>query len=480
MGTSLIPKCTTLIFDIGDVLFTWSPHTPTSITPGILRGIISSPTWAQYECGKLSQQECYDLVATEYAVDVEQIKSAFQHAQESLHPDDDFISFLRTLKSDANDNLRFFAMSNISRPDYEVLKKKPADWSIFEEVFTSAAVGMRKPDLCFYKHVLASTGSDPQSTVFVDDKPENVLSARSLGMHGIVFDNPETVRVTLRALIGDPIRRGRDYLDANAGQLDSVTNTGLVIGENFAQLLIFEVTNQRNLSNFVGHPQDGKWNFFRDTPTLTTAEFPFDFDTTSIGLTALGHDREVVHSVMNEMLQYRNEDGIIQTYFDHKRRRMDPVVCINVLSLFYSYDRGTELAATQRWVFDVLKHRAYLDGTRYYETAESFLYFLGRLLKMTANGDVHRLFPSLLKERLQERIGAPGDALALAMRIVACATVGIRDEIDLRRLLAMQHEDGSWGPGGVYKYGSSGISIGNRGLATALALEAIQAVESRE
>ena len=55
-----------------------------------------------------------------------------------------------------------------------------------------------------------------------------------------------------------------------------------------------------------------------------------------------------------------------QTYFDPQRPRFDPVVCVNVLSLFYSYGRGHELEKTLRWVYDVLLHRAYTDGSRYY------------------------------------------------------------------------------------------------------------------
>lgn len=75
---------------------------------------------------------------------------------------------------------------------------------------------------------------------------------------------------------------------------------------------------------------------------------------------------------------------------------------------------------------------------------------------------------------MQERIGAAGDALALAMRILVCNFVGIRDEIDLRTLLSMQCIDGGWEAGWMYHYPTSGVSIGNRGLTTALAIKAIE------
>ena len=130
---------------------------------------------------------------------------------------------------------------------------------------------------------------------------------------------------------------------------------------------------------------------------------------------------------------------------------MDPVVCVNVLNLFYSYGRGEELVPTQNWIFDVLKHKAYLEGTRYYKSPDAFLYFLTRLVLTADGGDFASYIRSLLEERIRERMGTPGDVLSLAMRVIACARVGITDTVDLQMLLHLQHEDGSWGPGELCK-----------------------------
>jgi hypothetical protein len=148
-----------------------------------------------------------------------------------------------------------------------------------------------------------------------------------------------------------------------------------------------------------------------------------------------------------------------------------------VLSLFYSRGRGHELASTFEWVLGVLEHRAYLEGTRYYETAECFLFFSARLLHQVGDEALHAKLAQLLRERVLEREGCcEGDALALAMRVIVGAAVGLRLERDLAALLPLQYEDGGWGPSWIYKYGSSGIKIGNRGLTTALALNAIAAL----
>ncbi|RXW24997.1 hypothetical protein EST38_g879 [Candolleomyces aberdarensis] len=473
-------KYTSIIFDLGDVLFQWSADTKTSVSPKLLRSILSSPTWYEYERGRLSEQECYDRVGQDFDIVPSEIRKALDQARDSLVASHGLIQLIRELKEESKGALRVYAMSNISLPDWEVLKTKPADWSIFDQIFTSGAAGERKPNLGFYRHVISATGVDPRTTIFVDDKHENVLSARSCGLHGIVFDNEDAVRRALRNLIGDPIARGKSYLQANAKNLHSVTaNTekqpAIILHENFAQLLILEATNDRDLVNLVEHER--AWNFFHHGKgVLTTEQFPFDVDTTSVAYTVLKSDKALANSVMDDMLQYVDKDGIMQTYFDHTRPRFDPVVCANALTLFYMYGRGGELSKTLQWVYEVLLNRAYVDGTRYYRHPECFLYCISRLLAASGDPDLHAQLKPLLKTRVQECIGAEGDALQLAMRIIVCEFVGIRDEIDLRALLPLQCEDGSWEIGWVYNYGTTGLLIGNKGLTTALAVKAVESL----
>lgn len=93
---------------------------------------------------------------------------------------------------------------------------------------------------------------------------------------------------------------------------------------------------------------------------------------------------------------------------------------------------------------------------------------------MSVSLPVRRRFASLFSRRLSALFGAEGDALALAMRVIAAATVDLCPRRDYERLLGMQEADGSWPTGWMYKYGSSGVLIGNKGLTTALAGEAVK------
>lgn len=164
-----------------------------------------------------------------------------------------------------------------------------------------------------------------------------------------------------------------------------------------------------------------------------------------------------------------------QVYFDKNRDRVDPAVCLNVIRLFYHCGHGNDarLQPTKDWVCDVLYHKAYLHGTRYYHTPEAFLYFFTRLIAENPKSDISRVGP-LLKERLVQRVNCDADALALAMRVLACQLLGINNSSDLQRLLEMQVEDGSFEIGWLCRYGKTQIKIGNRALTTALAVAALK------
>ncbi|KAH0830332.1 HAD-like protein [Lanmaoa asiatica] len=451
-----------VVFDLGDVLFTWSADTSTSISPETLHSILRSATWFEYEKGNLDEEEAYRLVAAEFSLDASEVSSAFRAARDTIQTDPSMVNFLHKLRLGENSDIRLFAMSNISAPDWEVLRHKvrPEDWALFERVFTSAAVRERKPNLGYFRHVLESTGINPRRTMFVDDKLENVVSARSLGFQGIIFTSFDEVARELMALVRNPIVDGERYLRKHTKEMKSVANTGVVIEENSGQLLILEATGDPSLVEHIKYPRLS--NFFKSRAVLTTASYPCDLDTTSIACTVSSHlSYQVKNDIMNEMLTFKNEDGIIQTYFDITRPRIDPI-----------------LRETFNWVYEVLKNRAYTNRTLYYYGSDSFLYFLSHLLSVSIYA--RQRIGQLFAKRVAERFGAEGDALALAMRIHAAAVVDLCDSRDYERLARMQEVDGSWPMGWMYRYGARGILIGNKGLTTAFAVSAMRSYQELE
>ena len=156
-----------LIFDIDNIL---PGHNP-NILPNILKELLSSQTWFEYE--RLGQA---------FSLTPEQIGSTLDQVRDSRQLNETLVSAIRELKALAYGELRIVAMSSISSPDYEALRANQADWKIFDEVFTSCSEGERRPHFRFYRKVIAKAGIDPQMTIFVDDQVENVLTARSMAL----------------------------------------------------------------------------------------------------------------------------------------------------------------------------------------------------------------------------------------------------------------------------------------------------------
>ena len=229
-----------VIFDLGDVLFTWSATTTTTIPSRKLREILSTPTWHSYERGEITRDTCYELSAQQFSLQASEIAEAFSQARESLQGHHAIIKFIHGLKNDPS--IQLYAMSNIGKEDFEDLESK-MDWSLFDQVFTSAAAGTRKPEIDFYRYVLDEISLDGNQVFFTDDKEENVHAARALGIRGVVFE--QSTLQGLHEIFESPVGKGWRYLFQHGSHCDSVTSCGVSFRDNFAKLLIMDILDDR-------------------------------------------------------------------------------------------------------------------------------------------------------------------------------------------------------------------------------------------
>ncbi|KAE8151797.1 HAD-like protein [Aspergillus avenaceus] len=466
------PSSTTVLVDLGGIFMYPQLETElkTTLTSITLRRIMSSATWMSYEAGKLSESECFHQLSDQYGFEVNDLLETIQCFRATISYNKDLASAFQELK-EASD-AKFVLVSNISDPDYLALRQRWDDgfWSIFDHVFTSSMLGVRKPSLRFYRQVLRATRTVPQRAFIIDDRPENVLAALSLGMHGTFCT--KNIPRTLTNLLGDPVQRGLAFLQRNVGQIFTTTQHGETIEEIYAPLLILEVLKDRNLVNIEPPPR--LWNFFSGTPKYTSSVYPEDLDTTSLALATVPYEKATIHSILDEMLDYVDEDGMVQAYFDKSRPRVDAVISLNVLTIFYKHDRGYELPETLDWIHNILLNRAYMNGTRYYPTAEWFLYYMTRLLHGSNDPALAERLEAPLRIRVTERIGVNGDAFCLGMRILACDYLGIENSLDRETLAGMQWEDGGWEPSCMYLFPGEKREVGHRGATTAFAVKALE------
>lgn len=237
------PTKTTILVDLGGILVHPPVEHQLQTTEGVsvsLGRVLSSTPWMNYEIGKIDENECFAQVAALYGFEVDTLKALVFRLRESLSYDEEMVSVFRDIKRTSGVTIAL--VSNISEPEYHALRRRWDDsfWSTFDHIFTSWKLGIRKPSPRFYQHVLHATRAAAWKTLFIDDQPENVLTAMSLGMRGIVGTTDLSRQLT--NFVGDPVERGRIFLQQNSGKLYStIAGSDDYIDENYAQLLILEV-----------------------------------------------------------------------------------------------------------------------------------------------------------------------------------------------------------------------------------------------
>jgi HAD superfamily hydrolase (TIGR01509 family) len=286
MATTKLQRQRTLILDVGDVLCHWSTDNLTSISPQNLLAITRSPTWSELGRGHISEREAIETMSKEFSLDPDAIDTGLMQCRKTLRVDQELTAQLKALKAELGRHLKVYAMSNITKEHFAFVKTEFSDWDLFDGEFLSFEVGMTKPDLEFYKHVLGSINlSDPSSAIFVDDKVANVNAARSFGIQGIVFNSSIALIRQLRNQLMDPIARARQYMKMNAQNHISRFQDGSVLTDNFAQFMMHielnddtvvslsppGASNAQIKSDIRQASDEAKtWNFFIGPPVGTT------------------------------------------------------------------------------------------------------------------------------------------------------------------------------------------------------------------
>jgi hypothetical protein len=218
--------------------------------------------------------------------------------------------------------------------------------------------------------------------------------------------------------------------------------------------------------------------FFKDHGRL-----PADADCTAVGLSVLlevdDSYSEVANAALDRIIANCNAAGVIETYFDPTGERsglVDPVVCANVLFLAHQLGRQDELMATEDYLVEVMLDGTYLEGTRYYPSPDTLLYFLGRVVGRFRNSRLAERVRKVLQQAVTARIGTTSGPIDLAQRVLVCSWLGMRNTHEAMRLAALQGSNGSWPADSLFQYGRTKVHFGSSDLTTTFALAALQAV----
>ncbi|MFD1255962.1 HAD family hydrolase [Mucilaginibacter terrae] len=96
---------------------------------------------------------------------------------------------------------RTFLLSNINEIHYNfIMKYLKEDFGfdnndhLFEKVYYSHFTGKRKPEISIFEQVLYENNLNPSETLFIDDSPQHLESAKSLGINTFLMTAPDTIQ----------------------------------------------------------------------------------------------------------------------------------------------------------------------------------------------------------------------------------------------------------------------------------------------
>jgi haloacid dehalogenase superfamily, subfamily IA, variant 3 with third motif having DD or ED len=99
------------------------------------------------------------------------------------------------------DKYRTFLLSNINAIHYDYvhgyLKREyniDDNSGLFEKVYYSHLVGKRKPDAGIFEQVLQENSLDPAETLFIDDSPQHLETAKKLGLQTYLMTAPDNIQ----------------------------------------------------------------------------------------------------------------------------------------------------------------------------------------------------------------------------------------------------------------------------------------------
>jgi glucose-1-phosphatase len=144
-----------------------------------------SPATIDFEAGKITPKDFYLKVKEMLSLEL---------SYDSFEPIWNDIFFLSAknrsvfgLANSLRAGYKIAMLSNINILHYEYLKKNFPVFGIFDKVFLSFQLGRIKPDKEIYHAVVRDLEVSPQEIFYIDDRPELVESAKSLGIKGCVF-----------------------------------------------------------------------------------------------------------------------------------------------------------------------------------------------------------------------------------------------------------------------------------------------------
>ncbi len=187
-------KFDAVVFDVGNVLLTWTPEEQLNrlipeqpdLHAELTVRIFKSPYWCMRDRGSASVEEVIDAMSAN-APELEPYVRRVMTRWNDLPVIQEGVAALKACKSHG---MKLYALTNYADKEFAYACQKHDFFSLFDDYVVSGRLHMVKPGRQIYDHLINKFSLDPARTLFIDDSPANIEAALDAGWQGLCFNQP--------------------------------------------------------------------------------------------------------------------------------------------------------------------------------------------------------------------------------------------------------------------------------------------------
>lgn len=194
-----------IIFDVGKVLVSYDPDAymdrlgfDSERKERMNAVMFEHQLWLDADQGLKSPEEFLQAFTENAPELAETIRRVHESVGETIELFDYAIDWIQELK---DRGYHVYILSNYSENMFRQTEHKLKFLPYVDGAVFSYTIKQIKPDAAIYRYLCEKYDLKPEESVFIDDRPENVTGAETVGIRGICFEDYTQAKGELDALL---------------------------------------------------------------------------------------------------------------------------------------------------------------------------------------------------------------------------------------------------------------------------------------
>ncbi|MCX7653365.1 MAG: HAD family phosphatase [Fervidobacterium sp.] len=197
-----------IIFDLGRVLIDWRPYEymvkefGSEVAIFLWKNVFDTVEWNLMDKGEITEEQLWNMFKEKFPEYKEYIEKMSLKVPELLTPISENVELLMPLK---RMGYQLYVLSNFSRGNFNYVYKKFEFFKIFDGMIISGFVKQIKPEVEIYQTLIFNFNLNPFESLFIDDKEENIKTAKFFGFNVIHLPDHSLLKERLENILGKKI-----------------------------------------------------------------------------------------------------------------------------------------------------------------------------------------------------------------------------------------------------------------------------------